>query len=117
MKTWITQLRKGLLEFCILNVISCGETYGYELVQRLNRAEQLAASESTIYPILTRLKREGYVKVRTAPSSGGPPRRYFSLTTVGRYRIREMNTYWDEVCGAVTGLRDTTQRRSDNEDR
>ena len=109
MRTWITQLRKGLLEFCVLNAISGGETYGYELVQRLKSVEQLAVRESTVYPILTRLKQDGYVKVRDAPSANGPPRRYFSLTSLGRQRIGEMNVYWDELCIEITELRNTNK--------
>lgn len=105
MKTWITQLRKGLLEFSVLNAISRGETYGYELVQRLKQMESLAVTESTIYPILSRLKQDGYVKIREAASANGPPRRYFSLTSMGRHRIAEMNTYWDELGAAILTLR------------
>lgn len=116
MRTWITQLRKGLLEFCVLNAISRGETYGYELVQRLKGVEQLALTESTAYPILARLKQDGYVKVRDAPSSSGPPRRYFSLTALGRHRIGEMNAYWDGLCEALAGIRKTIDGRHGNED-
>ena len=117
MRIWITQLRKGLLEYCVLNAVSRGETYGYELVQRLRGIEQLAVTESTVYPILSRLKQDGYVKVRDAPSSSGPPRRYFSLTSIGRHRIGEMNVYWDGLCAATTELRGTTDRRRDDEER
>lgn len=112
MKTWITQLRKGLLEFCILNAISGGETYGYELVQRLKSLEQLAVTESTVYPILNRLKEDGYVKLREAPSTTGPPRRYFSLATLGKHQIREMNAYWDGLCGAIAELRAIQQQET-----
>ena len=115
MRTWITQLRKGLLEFCVLNAISRSETYGYELVQRLKGMEQLAVTESTIYPILSRLRQDGYVKLRDAPSASGPPRRYFSLTRVGRHRVGEMNSYWDGLCEAIAELRDTTDGRQTNE--
>ena len=101
MRAWITQLRKGVMEFCLLRAISSDETYAYELVQRLKGVEQLAVSESTVYPILSRLKEDGYVKVREAPSSAGPPRRYFSLTALGRHRIGEMNVYWSELCQAI----------------
>lgn len=114
MRIWITQLRKGLLEFCVLNVISRGETYGYELVQRLKDVEELAVTESTVYPILTRLKEDGYVKIRDAPSASGPPRRYFSLTGIGRHRVGEMNAYWDGLCRALTELRPPAQRRQSN---
>ena len=116
MRTWITQLRKGLLEFCVLSAISRGETYGYELVHRLKGMEQLAVTESTVYPILSRLKQDGYVKARDVPSSSGPPRRYFSLTSLGRHRIAEMNAYWDGLYAATKELRKTTDRRHGNEE-
>jgi len=117
MRTWITQLRKGLLEFCVLNAISGGETYGYELVQRLKGMEQLAVTESTIYPILNRLRQNGYVKLRDAPSASGPPRQYYSLTRVGRHHVDEMNIYWDELSEALEVLRNTTSRRQTNENK
>ena len=105
MRPWITQLRKGLLEFCVLNVLSTGESYGYQLVRRLEMLQELAITESTVYPILNRLRKDGYVKVRLAASSSGPPRRYFSLTALGSRRIHEMNAYWDDLCGSVRSLR------------
>ena len=105
MRGWVTQIRKGLLDFCVLNAIHARETYGYELVQRLRAIEQLSVTESTVYPILNRLREDGYVKVRQSPSSNGPPRRYFSLTALGRHRLREMNAYWGELGDAIAGLR------------
>lgn len=105
MDGWITQLRKGLLDFCILNVLRRGESYGYEIVQELKRVEELAVSESTVYPILARLRGEGLLKVRDVPSPAGPPRRYFALTVAGKLRIAEMNTYWDLLGQALTHLR------------
>jgi PadR family transcriptional regulator PadR len=105
MDGWITQLRKGLLDFCILNVLRQGESYGYEIVQKLKRVEELAVSESTVYPILARLRAEGLLKVRDVPSPAGPPRRYFALTVTGKLRIAEMNAYWDLLGQALTHLR------------
>ncbi len=105
MKEWVTQLRRGLLEFCLLNLLRGGESYGYEIVQRLKAIEELAAGESTVYPILTRLREEGYLRVRMAPSPGGPPRRYFSLTRLGESYVREMNDYWDALAAAVDRTR------------
>ncbi|MHC4201536.1 MAG: PadR family transcriptional regulator [Planctomycetota bacterium] len=105
MKTWITQLRKGLLEFLVLNVLSAGESYGYRIVRRLKSLEEMAISESTIYPILVRLRKDGYLKVRVAPSSSGPPRRYFRLTSIGRRRVKELNGYWDSLCEAIEACR------------
>ena len=109
MKGWITQLRKGLVELAMLNVLADGESYGYEIVQRLKAVEELAVTESTAYPVLTRLRKDGYLKVRSAPSPGGPPRRYFSLTALGRSRRRQMNDYWRELNGALDLLRDGRQ--------
>jgi PadR family transcriptional regulator PadR len=105
MRSWVTQLRKGLLEFCVLTVLSNGESYGYELVRRLEALRELAITESTVYPILNRLRKDGYVRVRVAVSDTGPPRRYFSLTALGTRRVQEMNAYWDDLCASVRALR------------
>ena len=78
MQEWIRQFRKGLLELCVLNLLAARESYGYEVVRSLEEFEELAVSESTLYPILARLRKDGYLKVRTGPSQSGPPRRYFS---------------------------------------
>ncbi len=104
MNAWVTQLRKGLMELCVLNVLRRGESYGYELVQALKRIEELAVSESTVYPILARLRQDGYLKVRDVPSPEGPPRRYFALTTLGRLRVSEMNAYWNLLGKAIGRL-------------
>ena len=104
MNAWVTQLRKGLMELCVLNVLRRGESYGYELVQALKRIEELAVSESTVYPILARLRQDGFLKVRDVPSPEGPPRRYFSLTTLGRLRVSEMNAYWGLLAKAIGRL-------------
>jgi PadR family transcriptional regulator PadR len=105
MDGWVTQLRKGLVEFCVLNVLRRGESYGYEIVQALKNVEALAVSESTVYPILARLRAEGLLKVRDVPSPAGPPRRYFALTVAGRLRVAEMNAYWELLAQAIAGLR------------
>jgi len=106
MRDWVTQLRKGLLELCLLNLLRGGESYGYEIVQRLKSVAALAVTESTVYPILSRLRKEGYLAVRSEPSPGGPPRRYFSLTRLGEGYLREMNTYWDDLDRSIRGLRE-----------
>ena len=66
-------------------------------------------TESTVYPILARLKGDGYLKVRTEPSSSGPPRRYFSLTSLGRARIETMNEYWDALNRSIRSIRNGKQ--------
>jgi len=106
MDVWIIQLRKGLLEFCLLNLLRQGESYGYEIAQRMRQLEELAVTESTLYPILTRLRKEGLLKVRAVASPEGPPRRYYSLTSLGRRRVRAMNAYWDALGDSVEKLRE-----------
>lgn len=104
MNVWVTQLRKGLIEYCVLKVLSSGESYGYEIVQRLRTMDSLAITECTVYPILTRLRNDGYLNVRAENSPNGPPRRYYALTSLGRDRLREMNAYWVALHDAINGL-------------
>jgi len=104
MRTWVSQLRKGLVELCVFAVLRDGEAYGYEILRRLTEAGNVATTESTVYPILARLAREGMVKVRAASSPNGPPRRYYRLTALGQARLREMQTHWRGVSAAVDQL-------------
>lgn len=104
MQSWVTQLRKGLVELCVMAVLRDGEAYGYEILQRLSAAAGLAITESTVYPILSRLAGEGMLTVRAAPSPSGPPRRYYRLTPQGRARLREMVAGWKELSSAVDAL-------------
>ena len=97
MRAWIAQLRKGLVELCIMAALRRGEAYGYQLLQELANAGDLAITESTVYPILSRLKKDGLVKVRATPSPDGPPRRYYRLTALGEARLKQMTEYWDEI--------------------
>jgi PadR family transcriptional regulator, regulatory protein PadR len=104
MNAWVTQLRKGLVEYCVLKVLATGESYGYEIIQRLRTMDTLAITECTVYPILTRLRNEEYLSVRAEDSPNGPPRRYYKLTTLGRHRLSEMNVYWDDLSYAIGKL-------------
>ena len=104
MRSWVSQLRKGLVELCVLGALDDGEAYGYEILQRLARADNLAITESTVYPILARLAKQGLLAVRVAPSPSGPPRRYYRLTDTGRARLSEMGRYWRHLTAAVDGL-------------
>jgi PadR family transcriptional regulator PadR len=98
---WIAQMRKGLVELCVLAVLREGEDYGYGIVQGLEGVEGLALTEGTIYPVLGRLTREGLVRVRVAASRAGPRRRYYALTARGRERLRDMEIYWRALSGGV----------------
>ena len=112
---WITQLRKGLLEYCVLTVLAGGESYGYEIVAALGKIEQFAVSESTVYPILSRLRQEKYLKLRDVPSPQGPTRRYFSLTAIGRVRLAEMNLHLKQINHAITQLKLTPRKDPEND--
>ncbi len=94
---WVSQLRKGVVELCVLAVLRPGEAYGYEILQRLGQIEGLEFSESTVYPVLSRLARAGLLSVRTAPSPRGPRRRYYALTQQGQQRLQDMTSYWHLV--------------------
>ena len=104
MAAWIPQLRKGLVDVCILLVVGSEECYGYSLVQRLREAPNLSFTESTVYPALTRLLEEGVIRATQRPSPMGPPRRYLSLTASGKRRLAEMSNHWLGVCSSVETL-------------
>lgn len=104
MDQWVSQLRKGLVEFCLLKALLQGETYGYRLVQRLRTIEGLAFTESTVYPALSRLIAEGLVGATEKPSSQGPPRRYLRLTAKGKHRLTQMETHWQQTCRDLQSL-------------
>ena len=92
------------MEFCILNVLRDWQSYGYEIVKKLQTLRELAITESTVYPVLTRLRKEGFVKAWSVSSPNGPARRYFSLTPSGRRRIKQMNHYWENLGETVRAL-------------
>lgn len=104
MRTWITQVRKGLVEMAILGVLRQGEAYGYRILQRLGESPGLEATEATVYPILVRLAKDGLLKVRAVASPSGPPRRYYRLTATGRSRLREMTGHWQRLKEAIDRL-------------
>ena len=94
---WSTQLRKGMLELCILNSIRGTSLYGYDIVRKLRNIEGLVISEGTIYPILSRLKREGFVQTTIKESTEGPARKYYELTPKGEKILSQMNDYWKDI--------------------
>ncbi|MCB1680925.1 MAG: PadR family transcriptional regulator [Rhodospirillales bacterium] len=102
--SWIAQIRKGLVELCVLAILSRGEAYGYSILKQLEEYPGLAFKESTLYLVLGRLKKEGLVSVRTGPSESGPPRRYFKLTATGKRRLHDMRHYWEDTNKAIIRL-------------
>ena len=107
---WTTQLRKGLLELAILNVLGAGPLYGYEIVRRLGDADSLVITEGTVYPILSRLRNEQYVESYLEESSEGPPRKYYRLTSSGRDELKRMNHHWQRLHEAIGELRTEKKR-------
>ncbi len=106
---WVTQLRKGLLELCLLNSLCRGAQYGYDLVRALSAVDGLVVQEGTVYPILSRLRREGLLEATIRESEQGPPRKYYSLTPAGRAALRGMNAYWRRLTTQITTLTESTK--------
>jgi len=94
------QMRKGVLEYCILSILRDEDKYASEILDTLKDAKMLVV-EGTIYPLLTRLKNAGLLSYRWEESSSGPPRKYYGLTETGKVFLKELNTTWDELRTAV----------------
>ncbi len=94
---WTVQVRKGLLELCILNALAGQERYGYELVKTLINIPGLGTTEGTLYPLLSRLRVQGLVSTRLEQSCEGPARKYYALTSEGRKIMGEMNDYLETL--------------------
>ena len=98
-----SQMRKGVLEFCILSIIRQGEVYPSDIVDKM-RAANLHLFEGTLYPLLTRLKNAGLLTYRWVESNSGPPRKYFSMTDKGLDFYGELERTWNELADAVKAL-------------
>ncbi|MBS1581131.1 MAG: PadR family transcriptional regulator [Bacteroidetes bacterium] len=94
------QMRKGVLEYCILSLLAGEEMYPPDVIGKLKDAK-LIVVEGTLYPLLTRLKDAGYLTYRWEESRSGPPRKYYKLTTVGQKFLKELDETWDELAQAV----------------
>ena len=94
---WTVQVRKGVLELCILNALAEKERYGYELVKTLVAIPGLGVTEGTLYPLLSRLRVQGLISARLEESSEGPARKYYALTRAGRTIMKAMNEYLEEL--------------------
>lgn len=101
---WTVQVRKGLLELCILTALAEDERYGYELVKSLVAIPGLGVTEGTLYPLLSRLKAAGFVSSRLEESSSGPARKYYALTREGRRAMVAMNNYLAQLNEGVSRL-------------
>lgn len=98
---WLPQLRRGVLELCVLQILQKQPSYGYEIVTTLSEFGPLAAGENTLYPLLRRLKSEKLLETFEVESPSGPPRKYFRITPRGRQRLALLETEWNDMAAAV----------------
>lgn len=94
------QMRKGVLELCILALLQNEDAYASDIIEHLKKAEMIVV-EGTLYPLLTRLKNAGLLSYRWEESTSGPPRKYYSLTEDGKNALTELNATWDKLVEAV----------------
>ena len=97
------QMRKGILEFCILHIISRGEVYASDMLEELTTAKIMVV-EGTLYPLLTRLKNSGLLDYKWVESVSGPPRKYYVLTETGKIFLAQFEDTWVELQGSVTQI-------------
>lgn len=105
------QMRKGVLEYCILSILKEEDAYVAEILDTLKGAKLLVV-EGTIYPLLTRLKNAGLLSYRWEESTSGPPRKYYGLTETGKLFLKELSGTWDDLQNAVTKVT-TTKTKHD----
>lgn len=103
-----SQMRKGLLEYCILTIISRGEAYASDILDTLREANLLVV-EGTVYPLLTRMKNEGMLTYRWQESTGGPPRKYYALTSDGEELIRQLDAEWKAINDSINQVINNNQ--------
>jgi PadR family transcriptional regulator PadR len=99
----ISQMRKGILEYCILSIIGQGELYASDILEKLKGAE-LIVVEGTLYPLLTRLKNAGLLEYQWVESLQGPPRKYYSLTKSGKAFRKSLEETWEHLTKSVDQL-------------
>jgi PadR family transcriptional regulator PadR len=99
-----SSIRKGLLEFLVLTIISARTVYVADILKRLS-ATDFATQEGTLYPLLSKLRREGLVNYEWQESESGPPRKYYGLTPAGKKHLSELDQYWAGITRTVTELR------------
>lgn len=98
-----SQMRKGLLEYCILSIISRDEAYASDILDIL-KTSQLLVVEGTLYPLLTRMKNEGLLSYRWQESTGGPPRKYYTLTPDGQQLLQQLHQEWQSINSAINQI-------------
>jgi PadR family transcriptional regulator, regulatory protein PadR len=97
----VTQMRKGVLDYCVLALLADRARYGFEIVQTLGQIDGMLTSEGTMYPLLGRLRRDGLVQTEWKESTEGPPRRYYRTTAEGRRALRAFRDEWSTFRAGV----------------
>jgi PadR family transcriptional regulator PadR len=98
-----TPIRKGLLEFLVLKIIAADQVYVADILRQL-RGTEFATREGTLYPLLSKMRREKLLDYEWKESDAGPPRKYYELTARGREQLRETSDYWQRISGTVKSL-------------
>jgi PadR family transcriptional regulator, regulatory protein PadR len=101
------QMKKGILEYCILSIISREEAYASDIIEEMKDARLLVV-EGTLYPLLSRLKNDGLLSYNWVESKSGPPRKYYQLTEQGKLFMAELSTTWNELVDAVNHISNKT---------
>ena len=110
MNKLLSQMRKGFIDYCVLALLESGDHYGLEITKVLSEANGLVTSEGTVYPLLTRLHREGLVDATWEESPNGPPRRYYCITKDGRTALKAFIAHWQRFSTTVNELLDLEER-------
>ncbi len=98
------QMRKGILDYCILAILASTDSYAPAIIAELKKAEMIVV-EGTLYPILTRMKNAGYLTYRWEESTQGPPRKYYSLTEEGKQYLASLDEAWDKLVEQINAIR------------
>ena len=105
------QMRKGILEYCIMHIISRGEVYASDMLEELTTAKIMVV-EGTLYPLLTRLRKAGLVEYKWVESNSGPPRKYYTLTEQGSSFLDSLDTTWQDLVKSTLWI--TSKKKEDN---
>ena len=100
----LSQLRRGALEYCVLALLAREERYGFDIVRTLGTIDGMVTGEGTLYPLLSRLKKDGHVSTRWRESDAGPPRKYYTITAEGRRALTDFTAQWRLFRDAVDDI-------------
>jgi PadR family transcriptional regulator PadR len=107
------QMRKGILEYCILLILERGDAYASDIIQQLKEAKMIVV-EGTLYPLLTRQKNAGLLSYRWEESTQGPPRKYYALTDEGKEFLHELDLAWQELGNAIQDIRNHKPKKTES---